>query len=67
MKPEALHSRIHSTIEARILSGEWEPGQRVPSEAELMAEYGCALSAPMTMRKSDEGIEAGASEWLIHS
>jgi GntR family histidine utilization transcriptional repressor len=49
MKPEALHSRIHATIEGRILSGEWEPGRRVPSEAELMAEYGCAR---MTVNKA---------------
>ena len=56
MKPEALHSRIHSTIEARILSGEWEPGQRVPSEAELMAEYGCAR---MTVNKALSAL-AGA-------
>ena len=56
MKPEALHTRIHSTIEGRILSGEWEPGRRVPSEAELMSEYGCAR---MTVSKALSAL-AGA-------
>jgi GntR family histidine utilization transcriptional repressor len=56
MKPATLHDRIHSTIEARILSGEWEPGRRVPSEAELMAQYGCAR---MTVNKALSAL-AGA-------
>ncbi|RZJ41486.1 MAG: GntR family transcriptional regulator, partial [Brevundimonas sp.] len=38
----ALHRRIGADIERRILSGEWPPGARVPTEAELQAEYGCA-------------------------
>ena len=38
----ALHRRIGADIERRILSGEWAPGARVPTEAELQTEYGCA-------------------------
>ncbi|MFN3560154.1 MAG: histidine utilization repressor [Brevundimonas sp.] len=38
----SLHRRIGADIERRILSGEWPPGARVPTEAELQAEYGCA-------------------------
>ncbi|MGI4818395.1 MAG: UTRA domain-containing protein [Janthinobacterium lividum] len=42
MDTEPLHRRIASDIERRIASGEWEPGFRIPTEVELMAEYGCA-------------------------
>jgi GntR family histidine utilization transcriptional repressor len=37
-----LHQRIRGDIEACIHSGEWPPGHRVPSEHELMAQYGCS-------------------------
>lgn len=41
--PDApLHRRIASDIERRIASGDWRPGHRLPTEAELMATYGCA-------------------------
>jgi GntR family histidine utilization transcriptional repressor len=43
-----LHQRIRDDIEARIMSGEWPPGHRVPFEHELMAEYGCSR---MTVNK----------------
>lgn len=49
MKPTALHERIRSDIEARILSGEARPGDRIPSEIELMEQYRCAR---MTVNKA---------------
>lgn len=42
METEPLHRRIGADIERRILSGEWRPGTRVPTEAELMDAYACA-------------------------
>lgn len=33
---------IRSDIEARIASGEWKPGFRIPFEHELVSQYGCA-------------------------
>lgn len=52
-----LHQRIRSDIEARIRSGEWAPGHRVPFETELMAQYGCAR---MTVSKAMAAlVEAG--------
>lgn len=39
---EPLHRRIAADIERRIASGDWRPGHRIPTEGELMAEYGCA-------------------------
>ncbi len=37
-----IAERIGSEIEARIASGEWPPGHRIPFEHELVAQYGCA-------------------------
>ncbi|WP_166802102.1 histidine utilization repressor [Microvirga pakistanensis] len=43
-----LYQRIRDDIEAKIMSGEWPPGHRVPFEHELMAKYGCSR---MTVNK----------------
>ncbi len=37
-----IAERIRGEIEARIASGEWQPGHRIPFEHELVAQYGCA-------------------------
>ena len=37
-----ISERIGAEIEARITSGEWAPGHRIPFEHELVAHYGCA-------------------------
>lgn len=37
-----IAERIGSDIEARIASGEWPPGYRIPFEHELVSQYGCA-------------------------
>ncbi|MCI3180302.1 histidine utilization repressor [Caulobacter sp. CCUG 60055] len=47
--PSTLHQRIRGDIEARILSGAWAPGHRIPFEHELMVEYGCSR---MTVNKA---------------
>ena len=47
-KAPTLNQRIRSDIESRILSGEWEPGYRIPFEHELMEQYGCSR---MTVNK----------------
>lgn len=48
-KDTTLHKRIRSEIQARILSGVWPPGHRIPFEHELMCEYGCSR---MTVNKA---------------
>jgi GntR family transcriptional regulator, histidine utilization repressor len=40
--PFSLHRRILADIEARILSGDWPPGHRIPFEHELTTQYGCS-------------------------
>lgn len=50
-----LHQRIRAEIESRIMSGEWAPGHRVPSEHELAAGYGCSR---MTVSKVLSGLAA---------
>ena len=37
-----LHQRIGLDLEAKIRSGAWPPGFRIPFEHELTAQYGCA-------------------------
>lgn len=48
-KDTTLHKRIRADIQARILSGAWPPGHRIPFEHELMGEYGCSR---MTVNKA---------------
>lgn len=39
---QTLDQRIRSDIERHIRSGAWKPGDRIPFEHELVAQYGCA-------------------------
>lgn len=40
---------IRRALETRIMSGEWRPGYRIPSEHELMEQFGCSR---MTVNKA---------------
>lgn len=48
-----LHDRIRGDIEARIMSGTWGPGHRIPYEHELMVHYACSR---MTVNKALSGL-----------
>lgn len=54
-----LYQRIRGQIEDLIRSGAWAPGRKVPSEAELMAQFDCSR---MTVNKA---MSALAEEGLI--
>jgi len=54
-----LYQIIRNAIESRIMAGELHPGDRIPAEHELMAEYGCSR---MTVNKA---LSALASAGLI--
>lgn len=54
-RPKTLHARIRAEIEARILSGEWQPGHRIPPETELVAQYRCSR---MTVNKAMASLAA---------
>jgi len=58
-RPPGLERRIRAELDARIRDGSWPPGHRIPTEAALMAEYGCAR---MTVHKA---ITALASAGLV--
>ncbi|MDO6585089.1 UTRA domain-containing protein [Salipiger sp. 1_MG-2023] len=45
---KSLHDQIREDLEAHILSGDWPPGYRVPSELGLAKHYGCSR---MTVNK----------------
>lgn len=47
--PQSLHEQIVSEIRDRILSGELEPGHRIPSEMDLAGHYACSR---MTINKA---------------
>jgi GntR family histidine utilization transcriptional repressor len=51
----ALHERIRSDFEGRILGGDLAPGDRLPIEQELMLEYGCSR---MTVNKALSALVA---------
>jgi len=48
-----VEARIRGDIEARIHSGEWKPGHRIPFEHELVAAYGCSRA---TVSKALSGL-----------
>ncbi|MBA4013924.1 MAG: histidine utilization repressor [Phenylobacterium sp.] len=55
-----MHQRIRTDIEAKILSGELGPGDRIPFEHELTEQYGCSR---MTVSKAISALaEAGLIE-----
>jgi len=56
---QTLDQQIRRELEGRIRSGEWSPGHRIPTERELMEQYGCAR---MTVGKA---IGALVSQGLI--
>ena len=39
-RPATLHARIRADVEARILSGEWKPGDRLPTETYFTPRLG---------------------------
>lgn len=51
----ALHERIRSDFEARILRGALAPGDRLPIEQELMEQYACSR---MTVNKALSALVA---------
>jgi GntR family histidine utilization transcriptional repressor len=55
MDTTVIHRRIEGDIERRILSGEWRPGRRLPTESDLVTEYGCAR---MTVSKAMASLAA---------
>jgi GntR family histidine utilization transcriptional repressor len=44
-----IHQTIFKDIEGRILSGDWRPGDRIPIEQDLVAQYKCSR---MTVSKA---------------
>jgi GntR family transcriptional regulator, histidine utilization repressor len=54
-----LDQQIRQELEGRIRTGEWRPGHRIPTERQLMAQFGCAR---MTVGKA---IGALVAEGLI--
>jgi len=47
--PVPLHHQVYVDLRARLDSGEYAPGDRLPTERELAAKYGCSL---ITVRRA---------------
>src|SRR5690349_48268 len=47
--PDTLHRKIQTDLAAKICSGRWPPGYRIPFEHELMEQYDCSR---MTVNKA---------------
>ncbi len=54
----SLSETIQGDIEARIRSGEWAPGDRIPSESEFVARYRCSRMTVnrVLSRLSERGV-----------
>lgn len=60
MPREAPYLAVAAALHARILAGEWEIGERLPSRARLAEEYGVGRN--VTQRAMDHLIAAGLLE-----
>ena len=58
-QPRPLYARIGDEIVARIRSGEWRPGFRIPFEHQLMAQYGCARAT------ANKAVQSLVSQGLV--
>lgn len=50
-----IYAEIQRDIERKIVTGEWEPGARIPSEVELLKVYNCSR---MTVNKALSSLAA---------
>lgn len=55
MQRPTLEARIRSDIEAKVRSGEWPPGYRIPFEHEFVTAYGCSRA---TVNKAISALRA---------
>lgn len=54
-QPSARYAEIQRDIEAKITTGEWAPGTRIPPERELVETYNCSR---MTVNKALSSLAA---------
>ncbi|OIQ68644.1 HTH-type transcriptional repressor DasR [mine drainage metagenome] len=50
-----LTQRLRDVVRARILEGEWQPGEKIPSESELAEQY---LVSRVTLRTALKSLES---------
>jgi len=47
--PIPLHHKVYLDLKAALDAGEWQPGDRLPTERDMAARYGCSL---ITIRRA---------------
>ncbi|MDX3230666.1 GntR family transcriptional regulator [Streptomyces sp. ME19-01-6] len=68
MAERALHRRIADDLIRRIDSGEWAPGEQIPSRAALAAEYGVheqTIRLAVTLLRKDGVLEGEQRQRLF--
>lgn len=50
MPTEPLYERIRSDLARRIAAGEWRPGDRIPTQPELVAQYSVILRQTVSLQ-----------------
>src|SRR5215469_5944984 len=63
--PELPSVRVENAVRARIVAGEWQADERLPSVAALSAEYGVARATVVTAlrRLEADGLVQIVSNW----
>src|SRR5579862_663364 len=63
--PELPSVRVENAVRARIVAGEWQSDERLPSVAALAAEYGVARATVVTAlrRIEADGLVVIVSNW----
>jgi DNA-binding GntR family transcriptional regulator len=63
--PELPSRQVEDDLRRRALSGEWEPGGRLPPVADLARHYGVARNtiAKALRRLADEGLIEIVPNW----
>lgn len=50
MPAEPLYQRIRADIARRIADGEWQPGDRIPTQTELVSQYSQLLGQTVSLQ-----------------
>jgi DNA-binding GntR family transcriptional regulator len=63
--PELPSRRVEAALRARIIAGEWQSQERLPSVAQLAEEYGVARSTVVAAlrRIEADGLVEVISNW----
>ena len=59
--PIPLHHQVYLDLKAALDAGEWQPGDRLPTERDLAARYGCSLITGPARARASSSASSGSS------